>query len=190
MKSLQIAILEQELTVNGKLDNKEIADKLSGRALEATRAGLPGLRHAILLRWLDSATGTSQPLASPSPTRPPELETRPVEPASLEPRELHLDPATFAATVQATARTCPTGHWGDNKVFINHVWRQLQQEPNFPQLELAAFKGRLIEANQRGLLRLERADLVEAMNPDDVRESETPFLTATYHFILIERDRP
>jgi hypothetical protein len=148
------------------------------------------LHDAILQRWLDTANGTPQLLAPVLPTLPPDLETRPAEPSPLEVRELHLDPATFAATVLAAARTCPTGHWGDNKIFINHVWWQLQQEPNFPRLELAAFKERLNEANQRGLLRLERADLVEAMNPDDVRESETTFLTATYHFILIERDRP
>ena len=81
---------------------------------------------------------------------------------------------------------------------VEHVVERLGEDRHLavsgrdlhPRLELAAFKERLNEANQRGLLRLERADLVEAMNPDDVRESETTFLTATYHFILIERDRP
>jgi hypothetical protein len=190
MKELQYTVLNTLLNPSVPLEHKKIAEQLPGHALGVTRAGLEGLRHAILMHWLENANGAQQPLTSPTPVNSTVPEPRPVEPPPLEPRELHLDPAIFAATVQAASRSCPTGHWGDNKIFINHVWRQLQQEPNFPQLELAAFKERLNEANQRGLLRLERADLVEAMNPDDVRESETTFLTATYHFLLIERDRP
>jgi hypothetical protein len=102
-------------------------------------------------------------------------------------KHVDADLPAFAATVQALARTAPIGRWGENKVFINHVWHAFRAEPNFPRMDLAAFKERLVEAHRHGLLRLERADLVEAMNPDDVRASETPYLTATYHFILIER---
>jgi hypothetical protein len=188
-EALELAILNRLVNAPAPLNRKAMREQLAGHALGATRGGTQGLRDAILLRWLDSSNGTPRP-AAPSTTTQPAPEPRLLEPPRDEPRELHLDPATFAATVRAAARSAPTGRWGDNKVFINHVWRQLQQEPNFPRLDLAAFKERLVEANQRGLLRLERADLVEAMNPDDVRESETAFLTATYHFILVERDLP
>jgi hypothetical protein len=174
-KAVQLAVLNRLVNAPAPLNRKAMREQLAGHALGATRGGTQGLRDVILLRWLESSNGTS-PRATTAP------EPRLPEP----PREEHLDPATFAATVRAAARSSPTGRWGDDKVFINHVWRQLQQEPNFPRLDLAAFKGRLAEANQHGLLRLERADLVEAMNPDDVRESETTFLTATYHFILVE----
>jgi hypothetical protein len=187
-QALELAVLNRLVNAPAPLNRKAMREQLPGHALGATRGGLQGLRDAILLRWLDSSDGT--PRAAPSATTQPAPEPRRLEPPRDEPRELHLDPATFAATVQAAARSSPTGRWGDNKVFINHVWRQLREEPNFPRLDLAAFKERLAEANQRGLLRLERADLVEAMNPDDVRESETTFLTATYHFILVERELP
>jgi hypothetical protein len=183
-QALELAVLNRLVNAPAPLNRKAMREQLAGHALGATRGGLQGLRDALLLRWLDSSNGTTR--TEPSATNQPAAEPRRLEPPREEPRETHLDLETFAATVQAAARSSQTGRWGDNKVFINHVWRQLQQEPNFPRLDLVAFKDRLAEANQRGLLRLERADLVEAMNPVDVRESETTFLTATYHFILVD----
>ena len=90
----------------------------------------------------------------------------------------------------AAARHCPTGWFGDNKVFVSHVWRQLHEEPGVPPLDLPAFKQRLVEANQAGLLTLSRADLVQVMDPADVRDSEIQYLNATFHFLLVERNRP
>jgi hypothetical protein len=65
-----------------------------------------------------------------------------------------------------------------------------QDEPSFPRLSLPEFKQRLIEANSQGLLHLSRADLVSAMDPQLVAESEAPHLNATFHFVLLEEDRP
>jgi hypothetical protein len=101
-----------------------------------------------------------------------------------------FDLAAFARTVQAAARDCPTGRFGDNKVFINHVWRRLSEEPRFAGMNLNEFKRRLTEANTANMLTLSRADLVSVMDPEDVRESETPYLNAVFHFILIEREQP
>jgi hypothetical protein len=39
-------------------------------------------------------------------------------------------------------------------------------------------------------LHLSRADLVQAMDPQLVADSETSFLNANFHFVLIEGDRP
>ena len=50
---------------------------------------------------------------------------------------------------------------------------------------LDGFKGRLAEANNARLLDLSRADMVEAMDPDDVRLSEVPYLGAVFHFVRI-----
>lgn len=52
------------------------------------------------------------------------------------------------------------------------------------------FKARLVEANRDGLLTLSRADLVEVMDPARVTESETHYLNATFHFVLVEGDQP
>ena len=73
--------------------------------------------------------------------------------------------------------------------WISRAWRQFQSQSDGhgAGLDLPAFKQRLVEANREGLLRLSRADLVSAMDPADVRESETRYLNAEFHFILIER---
>jgi hypothetical protein len=101
-----------------------------------------------------------------------------------EPFDLEM----FANTVKSVARTCPTGRFGGYKVFINHVWNQLRDEPRFAPLGLDGFKQKLVAANRANLLTLSRAELVQLMDPADVRESETTFLTATFHFILVEKD--
>ena len=48
---------------------------------------------------------------------------------------------------------------------------------------------RLAEANNARLLDLSRADLVQAMDPDDVRLSEVIYLNAAFHFIRIGSER-
>jgi hypothetical protein len=141
--------------------------------LNARRGGIDGLRAVALAGWADD--GATEPEPAPVPARPPaEAE----EPFDLE---------TFAHTVMAAARTCPTGWFGGNKVFISHVWGQLRDEPRFAPLGLAGFKEKLVEANRAGLLTLSRADLVQLMDPADVAASETTYLTATFHFVLAER---
>ncbi len=102
-----------------------------------------------------------------------------------------FDLAAFAATVRAlAAQSPPQDRFHDNKVFIAALWRATQREPHFPQLSLSEFKQRLVEANSRNLLHLSRADLVQAMDPRLVAESETEYLNATFHFVLLEGDRP
>jgi hypothetical protein len=101
-----------------------------------------------------------------------------------------LDLPAFAATVQAlAAASSAEDRFYDNKVFISALWRASQHEPNFPRLGLPEFKQRLVEANAKGLLHLSRADLVQAMNPRLVAESETTYLNATFHFVLLEEAR-
>ncbi|HEY8505026.1 MAG TPA: hypothetical protein VIL46_10625, partial [Gemmataceae bacterium] len=168
-------VLSQFLGAEKTLSQKEILKQLPRRVAGASNNSPAALREAVLRRWVGGA--------EPPPAPSPEPRDEPVTP---EPFDL---PA-FARTVEAAARDCPTGWFGDNKVFISHVWQQLRKEPGFPAMDLPTFKQHLTEANQAGLLRLERADLVQAMDPADVRESETQYLNAVFHFILVERGRP
>jgi len=115
--------------------------------------------------------------------------------ATSPPDELHpaesFDLAAFASTVRALAVRSPAeDRFHDNKVFIAALWRASQQEPNFPRLTLSEFKQQLVEANAQHLLHLSRADLVQAMDPQSVAESETTHLNATFHFVLLEEVRP
>ncbi len=90
-------------------------------------------------------------------------------------------PEAFATHVLNVARALPTGRFGQNKVFISHVWKALQ--PEWSNRE--AFDAALLEANRTRLLSLTRADLVSAMDPRDVAESEVRSFGASFHFVVV-----
>jgi hypothetical protein len=158
------------------LTKDQLGRQLVQAAAGTRSADLSSLRTAAIRAWLDGNKKGPSQTAGQSPT-------------SAEPGE-PFDLAAFAATALAAARNSPTGRFGDNKVFISHVWRQLEGEPHLPIRSLAEFKQRLVEANHAGLLRLSRADLVQAMGPEDVQASQTDYLSAQFHFVLLEEVRP
>jgi hypothetical protein len=87
----------------------------------------------------------------------------------------------FARRVREAAGRARTGVFGDRKVFISALWRDLSSRGTGGNID--QFKQRLVEANRRGLLRLYRADLVEQMDPAEVAASATRYLDATFHFV-------
>jgi hypothetical protein len=155
-------------------DAKKTVDLLLAQRLGARRNEGKEFRDALLRGWVDrSLDGEKRPALAAAPAEPPPP----------------LDLAAFAEEVRSAARACPTGRFGDNKVFIAHVWRSLQDRPDFRPMGEPAFKKHLAEANNARLLDLSRADLVQAMDPDDVRQSEVSYLNATFHFIRIDPER-
>ena len=166
LKGLYEAALSKAVGSDAKLTKKELVKQLP-RVVGKTPTGTAdALRATAIREWLANTR--------PEPSPPAEF-----------------DLPTFAETVKALARVSPAAdRFHDNKAFIAAVWRASQREPGFPRLSLAAFKARLVEANRADLLTLSRADLVQAMNPALVAESETEYLNATFHFVLIEGDRP
>ncbi|HVX59183.1 MAG TPA: hypothetical protein VHC19_01230 [Pirellulales bacterium] len=144
-----------------KLTIDQVATALAAAAVGARTKTLPDLRLSAIRHWL---------LASEAAAAPPS----------------ELDLATFAERVLNAAQRLPAeSRFGENKVFISHVWRQLRDDAAIDGLALESFKRRLVEANREGLLRLSRADLIEAMAPNDVQESATAYENATFHFIRI-----
>jgi hypothetical protein len=158
------------------LSRCDLARQMVQAAAGSRRPDLASVREVVLRDWMAPST--------PHPS--PETDGRATDDIEAE----AFDLPAFAATVEAAARVCPTGRFGDNKVFIHHVWRQLRGEPHLPVRSLEEFKRRLAEANHDGLLDLSRADLVQAMDPEDVRQSETRYLDAVFHFIRTEGARP
>ncbi len=168
LKSLIPVLLGKAIEGDGPIEAKD-AEKVVPRVLlGAKQGGMNGLREVALTGWIG---GDEAPKSEPTAT--------PAEPFDLE---------GFANTVKSEARRCPTGRFGDNKVFINHVWGQLKDEPRFAPLGLDGFKEKLVEAHRQDLLTLSRADLVQLMDPADVRESETAYLNAVFHFVLVEKE--
>jgi hypothetical protein len=162
------AVLSQHIGEAKPLSTKDLKAAIPARLLEPQGKGTDGLRKLALKGFADSTNGTPQQ---------PEPQT-----------DEMFDLEDFANTVLSVARQCPTGRFGDNKVFISHVWRQLRDEPRFARLGLSGFKAKLVDANRADRLTLSRADLVQVMDPTDVRESETAYLNATFHFILIDKE--
>ncbi len=157
------------------------------KQLPLFETGLPAAkadaaRCKVVREWLGGATIPSQPAEPPEPQPAEQPEPRLPEP---------FDLPVFAATVRALAANSPReDRFHDNKVFIAALWRASQREPNFPRVSLAEFKQRLVEANTDNLLHLSRADLVQEMDPQLVADSETEYLNATFHFVLLEGDHP
>jgi hypothetical protein len=83
------------------------------------------------------------------------------------------------------ARKSSTGRFGEDKVFINHVWQHLREEPRFKELGSEGFKQKLVEANQRRLLNLVAADMNQAFDANEISASRTTQGNATYNFILL-----
>jgi len=156
VKTIQEAVLRREL---GEPDAKDPVTRLVAKKLDARQANPAGLGAAAVKRWLES---------SEEPT--------PADAAPLE---------EFARRVHNAARHSPTGWFGGEKVFIGHVWRALRLDDAVRGINFEEFKNRLIEAHNARLIELGRGDLVDAMDPADVRESATPFLNAVYHFVRV-----
>jgi hypothetical protein len=156
-------LLELEVT-----DPDHALEQLAARAAGATRVDADAVRLAQVRGWL-LAEETSSPTAEPPP---------PEAPAPC--------PSTapgFAEQVLATARALPQGHrFGPDKVFIAHVWRALQ--PAWRDRE--SFNAALLEANRTRRLSLSRADLVSAMDPAVVAESEVRAPGARFHFVVVD----
>jgi hypothetical protein len=144
-------------------DHKKALVKLVSKAANA-RNDKPGeLREAVIRGWVDRGAQAAAPTSAARP----------------------FDLTEFARRVVSAARSVPTGRFGENKVFIAHVWRALRGAPDLDGWAFPEFAQKLIEANHARLLDLSRADLVEAMDPEDVRESEVRHLGASFHFVRI-----
>lgn len=174
----------EETTLDGLL-SRVLSDLIeSGERLTKEQLARQVPLHGTDLKKVEAAPIRRWLIRSALAGAVPQVRAEPEPPAE-------FDLPAFAETVRALVRTSPPeDRFHDNKVFIAAVWRASQREPGFPRLTLPEFKARLVEANRDGLLRLSRADLVQAMDPARVAESETTYLNATFHFVLIERDQP
>jgi hypothetical protein len=163
-KELTATVISRELQVDPPLSVKD-APKLAPRLLlDAKKAGVDGYRMQLL-------AGLFEDRVEPSP-----------EPAA-EPMDLQ----TFAELVRTLAPSAPTGWTGDDLLLISHVWNHVHGRPEFQAYDNASFKEKLVEANRARLLTLSRADLIQALDPQDVRESEVSYLDSVFHFLKIQK---
>jgi hypothetical protein len=185
LNAVRALLLGRELGATRTPGVEEAFQQLSARAVGARRTDTEDLRLAVLRSWVLPA----QPDSAGS-TAPVQAESAPQVNVSVQvtaaPQAADQSPSeslqAFAERVLAAAyRVDASNRFGPNKVFISHVWRALQGQG----LDEQSFKNRLVQANNASLLTLSRADLVEAMNPEDVAASRTPYLDTSFHFITL-----
>lgn len=131
-------------------------------------------KQSIEAPWLFEEV--QRPVSGDEPQAEIEEETKP---DSLE---------EFSKVVQQVVNSMDdSGRFGSRKVFISAAYNAAK--PMLPEMSIDEFKRTLIEANRRDLLALHRADLVGAMDPKMVQDSETTedlgFTKAQFHFIEI-----
>ena len=164
--SIGEALFHREL---GDPSAKKPLDLIATRSVGARNQQAAELGSAILRTWIGRAEA-AETVDAPEPDDHPGS----------------LDLEDFARRVGEAARASPTGWFGDDEVFISHIWRTLGKDPALRGMDAPTYKARLIESHRARLLELGRADLVEAMDPADVGESATPYLNAVYHFVRVE----
>lgn len=179
------AVLEYAL-----FDGKPASNPLLRLAAIATGAPrAEKIRNVIIGRWLRSLdrAETTETIGNVEAGSTQAPESR--EAASHEPRPDALELGEFANRVRELALHAAEGRFGRHKVFISHLWRRYRDDPATAEIDRATFDRYLLDAGRRGLLTLNRADLVEAMNPQDVRESEVrhPDGVGTVHFVRTDQ---
>ncbi len=167
-----------------------VLNMIAAGTLEARNASHGNIRLARLRRWIarDKAALPGAAASQPSAAVESSRSEAPRREASDERTQTNGSPVSlqaFATAVRAAAARAE-GRFG-RKAFINRVWQALVQEPAVRGLDLAGFRKRLVDANRHGLIRLSRADLVDALPPEDVRESAVRILDDDVHFIEVER---
>lgn len=167
LSKLRAEALARALGSDGKRDLKRLRRQAIAEAAGSTSADAESVRRAVMRRWLSASDA----------------------PAHEQPAPPRNDLARFAKRVLEVAGAKETRRFGE-EAFISSIWEQMSRSPAWKEMSLADFKTQLVEANRAGLLRLNRADLVAAMDEDDVARSETRYLNATFHFVELERTHP
>jgi CheY-like chemotaxis protein len=132
-------------------------------------------------------------LTAPAPTARTRTAPRPPVLVAAPPSTGPLDITAFAQAVKAALPKIamepgrddpkrPRGRY-HSKVFISAIQRKLGEDPRYRGVSKEAFHRMLLDANRQGLLELARADLVGAMDRQEVADSEIEDRGATYHFV-------
>jgi len=186
LAAVQAVLLARAMQSSREAEPTQAMRQLAARSVGAKRSDAESLRLAALRSWLVPSSESLTPAPRAEPATVSALRNAlagPVDPAFFDTAPAPEELSTFAQRVKQAAKASTTGRFGEDKIFISHVWRTLRDQAR--NLDERTFKDKLVEANRARLLNLSRADLVEAMDPADVSESETQYLGVTFHFIAL-----
>jgi hypothetical protein len=152
---------------------------LAAEQVGAAKGDFETLRRAVLHRFI--AREVERAIKG---TRPPRL--KPLPPPESVQRFVRPDLAGFCAEVRRLALASAQGWPGNRKAYISHVWRLVREKrPDWGLSELE-FKSMLAEAHRAGHVLLSNADLKDAENLQDTRESTLSYQNAVFHVIRID----
>jgi hypothetical protein len=170
--AVQRYVLRDIVPENVKVEPEMWRRLLAMRLVGANKPDARELSQALLRR------------PSPKP-KTPELEAgNDNAPAVAAQGPLQL--ADFARAVREAAKRPEVARYYEDHAFIGSVWASMHGHSPIGDMSLAEFKRRLVEAHQESLLRISRADLVGAMDLQEVERSEARFQNATFHFVVLE----
>jgi len=179
--------VNREATGSATMVGERIASRLLGQPLKVKR----DTQRALASRWLYNVEAAPRvrfeskgPRASSIVSDPPTTPT--LAPPPAQPIPVSLD-TLLTLVREAIPLIGSDGRFGKEKVFVSAIWQRLERDNQLPDLSLDRFKRWLVTANREQKLDLARADLVGAMDPKLVRESEIEDLGATFHFVVDRR---
>ncbi len=162
------------------------AEEFTAYFRQTAPATIPGRPRGPYNRLLQQIYG-----GTPTPPKRGGIAIKPPKPMAPKPptpiKPKAEPPRAFEELVLAAVDLIPAGKgFGDDRVFIHHVWEIYLTLPGAEKITLAEFKARLAE-NITLRYRMVRADLVQAMDPADVAAAQTELwfgkhLGASWHF--------
>lgn len=169
--------------IDARREPADLAAHLAGIAVNACAAEESPLARALARRWVCEAAEPTcpDPADTPAHATPP----APASQAGDASRRPPPPPETVLEVVRETLpRVGADGRFGAENVFVSAIWHSIEGDRRLVDLSLDRFKRWLVNANRDGWLVLTRADLVGAMDPRQVAESEIEDRGATFHFVL------
>jgi hypothetical protein len=198
--SIRAHVLARRAGVAAKGTPSEIAKRTAAAAVGMGVADKTSMVPALARRWVREAGGApglqlaeTRPVAPPPVQQPPPAQPPPAQPPPPHEPQPVPSPQTSSAEalLEVVRETIPRvgvdGRFGAEKVFVSAIWRSMERDHRLSDLSLDRFKRWLVSANRDGWLVLARADLVGAMDPKLVAESEIQDQGATFHFVLDHR---
>ena len=132
-----------------------------------------GIGEHVAAAALETVNGKSPTLWKGLFRRALQSQTLPPEPSQHQ---------RFVEQVNHTLGTAKDGWFGEHKLFIHRAWETWRSETG-ENLDLSAFKDRLLAALRAGHLGLARADFTETLNPADLEQAEIRDGEEAFHFI-------
>jgi hypothetical protein len=186
--------------VDVRREPADLAAHLAGITVNARATDESPLAKALARRWVCEAAEPACPdpadaLAHAAPVSADHRDERsgraahatPPIPAASRADEASRrpPPETVLEVVRETLpRVGADGRFGAENVFVSAIWHSIEGDRRLVDLSFDRFKRWLVNANRDGWLVLARADLVGAMDPRQVAESEIEDRGATFHFVL------